>query len=75
MSPGESIKMSLVDGPFSELSGAWKFKALGDEGCKISLDVHFEFSNPVVAKSVGPVFSAICHSLVEAFCKRADQID
>ncbi len=75
MSPGESIQMSLVDGPFSELSGGWNFKALGDAGCKISLDVHFEFSNQVVAKSVGPAFSAICGSLVEAFCKRADQLD
>lgn len=74
MQPGERIEMSLLDGPFSHLHGSWQFKPLGDLGCKVSLEVEFEFSSPVIAKSVGPVFSAICGSLVDAFCKRADSV-
>ena len=74
MAPNKRIDMTLVDGPFSHLNGSWHFKALGQTGCKISLDIDFDFSNPVIARSVGPVFNVICGSLVDAFCKRADEI-
>ena len=71
---GQRIEMTLVEGPFSHLTGNWLFKALGDKGCKVQLEVDFDFSNRVIAASVGPVFSSICGSLVDAFCQRADQL-
>ena len=74
MVANERIDMSLVDGPFSHLQGSWGFEALGDVGCKITLDIEFNFSNPLIAKTVGPVFNTICGSLVDAFCKRADEV-
>ena len=30
--PGERLTLSLVDGPFSHLSGEWLFNALGGKG-------------------------------------------
>jgi ribosome-associated toxin RatA of RatAB toxin-antitoxin module len=70
----EKTVLSLVDGPFSELSGTWDFTRLGDQACKIALDLEFDFSNKIVGKVVGPVFSGIANSMVDSFCKRADQI-
>ncbi|AMO58221.1 hypothetical protein GZ77_21065 [Endozoicomonas montiporae] len=74
MNRNESIEMQLLKGPFSHLQGAWTFKALGDEGCKVSLDLEFELSNPILQATVGSVFGQAMNKMVEAFCQRADQL-
>ncbi len=66
--------MTLVDGPFSELSGYWQFKEISPEASKISLSLEFGFSNKLVGAVVGPVFKIIADSMVDSFCKRADQL-
>lgn len=68
------IEMRLVDGPFKQLEGFWQFKNLGNQGCKVSLDLEYEFSSKLLEMVVGPVFNQIANSLVDAFCKRADQL-
>jgi len=70
----QSIEMRLIDGPFSHLYGIWKFQPLGDAGCKVSLDVKFEITNKLLRLSLGPVFTKIMNSLVDAFVTRANQI-
>ena len=74
MIPCARTNMTLVDGPFSELSGAWEFKEISPTASRISLELEFGFSNRLVQAVVGPVFRGIADSLVDAFCKRADQI-
>lgn len=74
LEPFEKTHMTLVEGPFSELSGLWTFKPLRDGACKISLDLSFDFSNAAVGKMVGPVFKYIADSMVESFVKRADEL-
>jgi len=66
--------MQLVDGPFRRLHGKWMFIPLGDEGCKVELKLEFEFSNRLLDMTVGPVFSQIANSLVDAFSQRAKQV-
>jgi ribosome-associated toxin RatA of RatAB toxin-antitoxin module len=70
----ELIEMTLVDGPFRQLDGSWRFKALGDEACKIEFRLHYEFSSKLLEKLVGPVFHFIASTFVDAFVKRARQI-
>ena len=65
------IEIHLLEGPFKHLQGFWRFDPLGDEGCKISLDMEFEFASKMMSMVLGPVFSQIASSLVEAFEKRA----
>lgn len=72
--PNEFIEMRLLEGPFSHLLGHWNFHELGKEGCKISLDLEFEISNPVLRLSLGPVFTKIANTLVDAFIKRANEL-
>lgn len=74
MVPGETIEMHLLEGPFRRLEGDWRFQPLGDAGCKVCLDLEFEFSNRVMEKLIGPVFNEIANTLVDAFCKRAVQV-
>ncbi len=70
----QAIEMQLVDGPFSELEGHWKFTPLGKEGCRISLQLQYDFSSRVVRTVTAPVFGQIANSLVAAFQKRAVEV-
>jgi len=71
----ESIAIELIDGPFQHLEGYWQFKPIGNnEGCRVQLDMDFEFSNRLISMALGPVFTQISGSLVDAFCKRAQDI-
>ncbi len=74
LTPHQEIKLDMVDGPFSELQGKWTFKSLDDNACKISLDLAFNFSNKVVGAVIGPVFKMIADSMIDSFCKRADEL-
>lgn len=68
------IEMRLVEGPFHHLEGFWRFDVLDEQACKVSLDMDFEFSSKLVGLAIGPVFSQIANSLVDAFCQRAVEV-
>ena len=68
------IEIRLLDGPFRHLEGFWRFEPLADEACKVSLDLEFEFSSRLLQMTVGPLFSQIADTMVDAFCKRARQV-
>lgn len=65
------IEMRLEEGPFKRLEGFWRFDILGEQACKVSLDLDFEFKNRIIGMAMGPVFSQIASTLVDAFSKRA----
>ena len=74
MQKNKMIEMRLLEGPFKHLQGFWRFDALDENGCKISLDLEFEFSSKLVSMAFGPIFSQIANSMVDAFCKRANDV-
>ena len=71
---GKMIEMELVNGPFKHLHGYWRFHQLGEDACKVTLDLEYEFSNKLLGLAIGPVFSQIANTLVDAFCHRADAL-
>lgn len=68
------IEMRLVEGPFRRLEGFWRFDALNEDSCKVSLDMDYEFSSTLLKMSIGPVFNQITNTLLDAFTKRAVEI-
>jgi len=68
------MKLHLVDGPFRRLEGVWNFKPLTATACKIEFQLAYEFSSKMFEKVIGPVFSQIANTFVEAFVKRANEI-
>lgn len=72
--PGQRIAVDLVDGPFKRLTGDWRFSDLSENGSKIELNLEFEFSSSIVGFLIGPVFTQIANTLVDAFCQRAHQL-
>ncbi|HVZ44952.1 MAG TPA: type II toxin-antitoxin system RatA family toxin [Ramlibacter sp.] len=75
--PPRQVHIRLIDGPFSDLDGTWRFTPIGSptqRACKVELEMHYAFRNSALAAVVGPVFDKIAGSLVDAFVKRAQQI-
>jgi ribosome-associated toxin RatA of RatAB toxin-antitoxin module len=72
--PGRHIELELRDGPFRKLQGAWTFMPLRADACKVELELDFEFSGKLIDKAFGAVFSQVANTLVDAFCRRADEV-
>jgi ribosome-associated toxin RatA of RatAB toxin-antitoxin module len=72
--PPELIEIRLVSGPFHELDGLWRFTELATDASKIEFRLHYEFSNRLLDKLVGPVFKHIANTLLDAFLRRAQQL-
>ena len=70
----EAIEIRLVEGPFSELEGSWRFAPLGDAGCRISLQLSYDFKSQVASLVTAPIFGRIANSLVDAFQHRAVEV-
>ena len=71
---GKMIEIRLLNGPFKQLEGFWRFEPLPKRGCKIIFDLEFEFSSRLLAMVFGPIFTQISQTLVDAFVKRAREV-
>ena len=72
--PGESIRMRLVEGPFSSFRAAWKFQALGANAAKIEYSMDYQLTGGVLAKVLAPLFDHIADTMVDAFSRRAQSV-
>ena len=72
--PPESIVVTLKDGPFRHLHGEWRFRALGEHGCKVEFALAYEFATHLLDRVIGPVFSHIASTFIDAFVRRADAV-
>jgi ribosome-associated toxin RatA of RatAB toxin-antitoxin module len=70
----ERIVIELRDGPFRHLDGTWLFRQLGASGSKVELEMHYEFATGALERLIGPVFSHIAHTFIDAFVRRAEQL-
>ena len=82
---GESVRLTLVDGPFSTLDGVWLFKPLRQDAtqppnpdepvaCRVEFDLAYAFSNRVFEAVLSPVFDQVANTFVDSFVKRAAQV-
>ncbi len=70
----EFLGIELVGGPFRHMSGGWTFRQLGDAGCKVSLELVFEFESRATDMIFGRFFEHTCNTLVDSFTQRAATI-
>ena len=73
LAPNERIDLALVSGPFSRLSGQWRFTQLGDLGCKVEFELNYAFDG-IIGVIISPVFDRIAVTFVDSFVKRADAL-
>ncbi|MDZ7790927.1 MAG: type II toxin-antitoxin system RatA family toxin [Xanthomonadales bacterium] len=71
--PDEELVMELDRGPFEDLSGSWKFAAIG-AGCRVSLDLRFNVSGSLFLRPFQRNFSRMADRMVDDFTRRAHQV-
>lgn len=78
---GRSVRMELVDGPFSHLDGLWQFMPLNKPGtdgdltaCKIVFELNYAFSSGALEAVVSPVFDRVANTFVDSFVQRAESL-
>ena len=74
LTPYTSIEMQLLDGPFDELSGEWRFETLGENASKVHLTLQFKFKSMLIDMALSPIFKSIANSQLDAFVARAKYI-
>ncbi len=72
--PTIAMDLSLVDGPFKQLQGGWRFEQLGDAGSKVSLQMKFAFESRATDALFGHYFEESCNKLIDAFVQRARSV-
>lgn len=71
LDPPHRIVMRLVGGPLKNLDGTWTFAPLGDSGCKVQLDLRFDFTSRLVGPALRLGFRGLADRLVDDFCAEA----
>lgn len=74
LAPPGLMALELLDGPFRSLTGEWRFLPLGEAGCRVELDIRFEFASRGSDLLLGPVFESTCNGLMDAFVARARDV-
>ena len=69
-----SIMMSREAGILTSLQGEWQFRALGEDGCKVSLDLRFDMPRAIAMVGGALLFDQAADRMVEVFCLRAEQL-
>jgi ribosome-associated toxin RatA of RatAB toxin-antitoxin module len=71
LEPDKRVLMQFVSGPFRVLEGLWTLTPLGELGCRVELEMRFEFANRVAGTLFESLFEDTAGQLVDAFVKRA----
>jgi len=71
LEPDRRVLMQFVSGPFRVFEGLWTLTPLGDLGCRVELEMRFEFANRVAGTLFESLFEDSAASLVDAFVRRA----
>lgn len=73
LQPNAHIAMKLLKGPFSNFSGDWRFSPLGDTGCKVSLELNFDYAGPL-GMAFGAAFGRLADQMVGDFVEVAKRV-
>ena len=71
--PGEGIDLRLVKGPFRSFAGAWRFKPISEEACRIEFSIEYEMAG-ALSRLLEPAFDHIADTMVDAFTRRAAEL-
>ncbi len=72
--PPNEIILELHSGPFKQLRGAWHFRELGENACKVQFHLEFEASNKVAGVAGKSLFAHVANQMVAAITERAREL-
>ena len=65
------IDLTLLQGPFRQLTGRWRFEPVGEFGTRVGLDLVFEVNSGLLAGALTLGFRRLADRMVDDFCKAA----
>ena len=74
LKPFRLIEMQLLEGPFEQFLGEWRFEPLGDNAAKVFLSLKFKFKSKLLDLTLSPIFTKIVNSQLDSFVARAKKI-
>ena len=74
LNPPHSMHMHLLKGPFKQFEGTWQFSDEADGQCRVSFEVAFKLSNPLLTIALTHWLESNASDQVEALCARARQV-
>ncbi len=69
-----SMYMSLISGPFRNLSGEWRFHQYPEFGSKVELQLQYEIKSQLLGRVFAKGFDQVASHLVNDFVNRAGVI-
>jgi len=69
--PPQRMDLSLLEGPFRSLDGHWQFAAIGESGCRVTLDLSFDVGPGLLGHALALGFRAVADRMVDDFCRAA----
>ncbi len=69
--PCENIQLTMIEGPLTRLGGNWSFKALGKDGCRVGLDLSFEYASGWLDSAFRLGFERLANHMVDDFVRVA----
>lgn len=69
-----NLFMSLVSGPFKQLSGQWQFHQFPEFGSKVELQLNYEVKSQLLGKIFSKGFDQMAARMVNDFVNRAGVI-
>ncbi len=76
----QSVALKLVDGPFSELDGLWRFvpvpnaDGVAADACRVEFELRYDFASLPLELLISPMFDRVANTFVDSFVKRAEQV-
>lgn len=70
----ERLHISLVSGPFRTLDGTWHFQPLGETGCKIILELDFDYAGRLGGTALRLGFQGLASRMVDDFSREAGRV-
>lgn len=67
----DSIQLALIEGPFRDLKGEWRFIPLSVSACRVELDLEFAFAGSLIGSALAIGFRRFADRLVEDFVRAA----
>ena len=74
LTPYESVRLRLQDGPFDYFDGIWRFQALAAQACKVSLDLEFAVRGSLLSAAAAGLLDRVTGNLVDAVVQRAGEV-
>jgi ribosome-associated toxin RatA of RatAB toxin-antitoxin module len=65
----DAVTLVLEDGPFDYLRGEWRFAAVGDDVCRVSLQLEFQ-PKGLLKHVMAGLIPTVADKMVSAFVKR-----